>query len=285
MSLSSGEQKLSGRVFLGMDTPGPDEMTIQEMEGKKRLVWDNDTDVEYFDRVRQRAESMAKDIIAKAMKEAENLREQARQEGMQQGLNEGQQQVDQYVAGLTSTMEQTMADLQQQGAAVWQSRQSDIVQLIRLAVDKTLAVEMEQSREESLTALLNEAMDQLESTREMVLACNPADRELLEVLLTNVQATNPSLSGWKLRTSEDITGGVRIETAEGMADNTWDTRWSGVMPILDQLTLRQDPDQPEANEMQDQPQEPAQQLQEEPQQQADSAAGEPQNDADQSGNA
>lgn len=248
MSLSSSGHKLSGRVFLGMDTPGPDEMTIQELEGKKRLVWDNDTDVEYFDRVRAKAEGVARDIIAKALREAEKLKEQARQEGLAQGLAEGQQQVDDYVGGLTQTMDQALTSLQQQGASVWQARKMDIVGLIHLAVEKTLAVEMEESRKESLSALLDQALDQLESTRQMVLVCNPADRELLEVLLTNAQAGNPSLSGWKIRTSEKITGGLRIETAEGMADNSWDTRWSAVTPILEQLTVRQNAAQPEPDE-------------------------------------
>jgi len=43
MSLSkqlpdSTEAKYTGKVVMGMNTPGPDEMTIQELEGKRQLL-------------------------------------------------------------------------------------------------------------------------------------------------------------------------------------------------------------------------------------------------------
>ncbi len=64
MSLSSqtsSGSNLTGKVVMGMSTPGPDEMSIQELEGKRQLLWDDSTNEEYLARVKEKAKEKAKE--------------------------------------------------------------------------------------------------------------------------------------------------------------------------------------------------------------------------------
>ncbi|WP_054651639.1 FliH/SctL family protein [Salidesulfovibrio brasiliensis] len=103
---------------------------------------------------------------------------------------------------------------------------------------KTLGIELEEHRVESLTALLNEAVDRLESQRELTVRCAPQDQELLDELLAQAQERNPGIKHWKVVPDASLEmGGVIVETGQSKVDNSVAARWEGVEPILDQLTV------------------------------------------------
>ncbi len=232
------EGKITGRVIVSMESPGPDEMSVQDIEGKRKLVWDDSVDDEYMDRVRAKAQAMAKDILAKAMQEAENAKEQARQQGYDEGIAQAQAELDQHVSQLSLTMENLVAGVSAQGADVWESRRRDIVSLIRMAVEKTLHVEMAEKRQEILANLLDQAVERLESQRTVTLRISPQDEELISAILPAIQERNPAVKHWKLKTDASLQqGGAIVETDEGKVDNTVEARWAGVEAILNELTV------------------------------------------------
>lgn len=234
----TGHSPVTGRVIMGMDTPGPNEMTVQELEGKRSLLWDESVNDEYLARVRSRAQAMAKDILAKAMQEAEQIKASAHEEGYQEGIAKAQGELDQHVQTLGETFQGAIESLSAQGSEVWASRRDDLVALVKLAVAKTLKIEMEDHRVESLTALLDEAVMRLESQRELTVRCAPQDQELLDELLRQSQERNPAISHWKIMPDPNLEmGGVIVETGQSKVDNSVAARWEGVEPILDQLTV------------------------------------------------
>lgn len=231
-------RKHTGRVFLGVDTPGPDRMSIQELEGKKRLTWDETMDEEFITRVRTKAQGMARDIIAKAMQEAESIREQARQEGMQLGMSQGEQLLQEQLDNTAAGLGQVLETIRAQSENVWQARKADILQLIHVAVQATLGVEIEQRRAEILELLLHQSLERLESDRFLTLRCAPEDADLLDELLQVARQTNPKLLKWMVRPDGSITSGVIVEAENAKVENDVDGRWDGVRTILDQLALR-----------------------------------------------
>lgn len=243
MSLSNGssndlDQKITGRVIIGMDSPGPDEMTVQEIEGKRKLMWDENVDQEYMDRVKTRAQNVAKDIIAKAMTEAEQIKAEAHSKGYEEGMVQARQVSEQHAEQLTQSFDALMTNLSAQGQNVWGTRRDDLVRLVHMVIEKTLAVEMETRRSEILLTLMNEAVDKLESMRSLVIRCSPADEALAGELMAAVQERNPGLKQWKIQPDASIqAGGVLVESDESRVDNTIDTRWSVVEPIISQLSL------------------------------------------------
>lgn len=236
MSLSdSGEKRYSGKVILNSTSPGPDETTLQEMEGKKKPIWDDDTSKEYIDKVRDKAQAMAKDILAKAMAEAEQIKETARQEAFDQGMAQGEEMLNNQVTEFGQILSQALASIQEQGKAVWVQQKLDIVTLIRVAVEKTLLVEMSERRQEILANLLDQALDRIDSRHMINIRVKPESVELMQALLEEAQKSQPDLTRWKIKPDPSLEGGLVVESEEGMVDNGLPARWQGVEQIFDQL--------------------------------------------------
>jgi flagellar assembly protein FliH len=228
---------MTGKVVVGMDTPGPDEMTIQELEGKRHLIWDDSINEEYLARVREKAREAAKEIKMLAELEAEALRTTARHEGFAQGMAEARELVDQQIQEVSTKAEALFAQIGAQGAKIYETRREDVITLIRLALKKTLNVELDEKRSEALQALMAEALDRIESQRRIEIRCNPQEAAELDEFVAIIQDRNPSLKYWSVKGDASIEmGGVVIEAEGGKVDNTIDTRWKLVEPIFDQLT-------------------------------------------------
>lgn len=238
MSLSDQKAaRHSGRVFLGMDTPGPDRMSLQELEGKKQLSWDEAMDREFIDRVRGKAQGMAKEIIAKAMQEAETIREQARREGLEQGLSQGEQMLQEQLENTAAGLGEVLRSIGEQSEKVWETRKADFLELIQAAVKTSLGVELARQRSEILEVLLKQALDRLESDRFLTLRCSPDDAELMEELLQQARHSTPHLNQWVVRPDPTLEAGVIVEAENAKVENDVDGRWQGVQEILNQLDL------------------------------------------------
>ncbi|WP_316899316.1 FliH/SctL family protein [Pseudodesulfovibrio indicus] len=239
MSLSSARPhrpKMTGKVVVGMNTPGPDEMTIQELEGKRQLVWDKATNEEYLARVRDKAREAAKEIKMLAELEAEALRATARHEGYAQGLADAQAFVDQHIKDISAKAEALLSQIGSQGGNIFQTRRDEVTALIRLALKKTLKVELDEKRTEVLQALMTEALDRLEAQRQLEIRCNPEEVAELDEFVRTIQDRNPALKYWTVKADQRIEmGGVVVEAAEGKVDNTVDTRWKLVEPLFERL--------------------------------------------------
>lgn len=238
MSLSNhGSQgNLTGKVVMGIHTPGPDEMTIQEIEGKRRLIWDETINEEYLERVKQKAKEKAKEIMLMAELEAEALRTTASHEGYAEGIAKAQEELDQTTEALTNQVNNMLTQIGAQGANIFAERQADIISLVKLAVEKTLSIELSENRTASLEALTREALDRIEAQRQIAIKCHPEDVEHLEGFLASIQERNPKLKYWTVKGDPSIDpGGIILEGNDGKVDNTIATRWQGVEPILDQL--------------------------------------------------
>lgn len=238
MSLSKHEStsRITGKVLMGVDTPGPDEMTIQEIEGKRQLLWDDSINEEYLERVRAKATEAAKEIKILAELEAEALRATAQHEGYQEGLARAQADIDAHTQAMTAEIENMLTQLGSYGATLFEDRRQDLIALIRLAVEKTLAVEMSEQRAASLEALMREALERLDSQRQLAIKCAPEDEGDLKAFIEGIQANNPSLKYWSVKGDPSLTqGGMVVEAAEGKVDNSISSRWQGVEPIFDRL--------------------------------------------------
>jgi len=238
MSLSKHAPKtnLTGKVLMGLDTPGPDEMTIQEIEGKRQVTWDEATDAEYLQRVKTKAKEKAKEIMMLAELEAEALRATARHDGYQEGIAQAQADVEQHIHTMSTEVENLMKQLGAQGGTIFQDRRQDIIGLITLAVEKTLSIEIAEKRKQSIESLMLEALDRIESQRQLAIKCHPDEAPDLDAFIRTIQERNPALQYWTVKGDPSIeSGGVIVEAAEGKVDNTVATRWAGVRPIMEQL--------------------------------------------------
>lgn len=233
---SSSLGKITGRVFMGVDTPGPDVTTIQEVEGKRKLVWDQATNTELVERVKQRAQDMAREIIEDARTEAAQVRQAAHSEGYEAGLAQAREQVEQEQAALAAAVAQALAAIQGQARHVWALQRKDFIDLIRLAVEKTIAVELSQRRKEVLEQLLEQGLETIDSMRSLTIRAKPEEADLLQAIIAHMTEHFPELTQYRVKPDPAIElGGIIIESAEGMVDNTIASRWTAVENIFDYL--------------------------------------------------
>jgi len=219
-----------------MASPGPDEMSIQELEGKRQLLWDDATNDEYLERVKEKAKEKAKEILMMAELEAEAMRATAHHEGYAEGLAQAQTELDQHTQAMTAEVENLLTQIGAQGSTIYEERRQDIINLVKLAVEKAIKVEMDENRVASLEALMGEALERIESQRQLAIKCAPDDAADLDGFLKSIQDNNPALKYWTVKGDPSLQqGGILLEAAEGKVDNSVASRWQGVEPILDQL--------------------------------------------------
>ncbi|NDV21591.1 FliH/SctL family protein [Desulfovibrio sp. JC022] len=239
MSLSKAEEDkfYTGRVIMGLDSNNKtQEMTIQEMEGKKKPTWNDDTDREYYERVKAKAQNMAKEIIAKAMTDAEAIKANAQAEGYAAGQAQAAQDAEQQMIGFSQHLGQTLQAIQDQSHNVMMAQSADAISLVFMVIEKTLAVEMESRRQEILAALLDDALNRIDSMTQLVIKVSPDDSGIIGPLLEQAQTEHPDLAKWRIKADPAIdNGGVIVEAADAMIENTVTSRWEGVQAILGQL--------------------------------------------------
>jgi flagellar assembly protein FliH len=270
MSLSDGHEvlPLSGRVILG---PGTAETTVGEMEGERTPLQFEEVEAEFWDRVRTKVKAKASAIMAEAITEADRLRVTAREEGYSTGESAGM------AAGMAAAGEQVQTELNQMAASLgamleslageraklWAAYRQDFVDLLRLAVERTIGAEIDGRRQEILGHLLNEALELMEARADLTVVVHPDDEPLLRELWVRAQQERPNLAQIMIRTNpESIPGGLTLESRDGLVDNSIGNRFAAVETIFAHLAAQEEPEQPTPSAAA--PQEPAPPAPEEP---------------------
>jgi len=226
----------NARVIMGAGDSGPSEMTVHEIEGTKTQVLDANTELEFWARVRAKAQAKAKEILNQAMADAEALREQARQEGLAQGLAEAQKSCQDQITVMSGKLTQLLAAIQADRANLWISHRQEFAELLKLSVEKTLRVELTERRQEVLGALLDQAVDILDTRSGFTVVVHPEDDQAVSSLLEAAKSAHPALGGWRVKTDQAMTpGGVRLESDAGMVDNTLDSRFEQIADLLERV--------------------------------------------------
>lgn len=229
MSLSK-----AGRIILGKSCG---EMHEDELE-VPRVSWDAESEERLLQRVRQRAKEEAKSIIAEAQQEAASIRSEAYAEGLQSAQEETRNRIREEKRALQQKVNRILGSLDQEKDAIWKGYKEDILQLIALAVEKVLLVQLDEQRREVLAGLLDESLELLDTSRECTLYVCSRDEELVASLLEETKARYPHLSGWQVKASSEIEpGGLILENAESKVDNTVSNRWQAVRDVLEQIGL------------------------------------------------
>lgn len=239
MSLSNGQGAPSRppRVIMGMGSNGPDETTVAELQGQRDLTrWTEKTEEEYMTRVRDRATGAAKQIIAKAMAEAEAIRQNAMNEGYEAAAQEAQAQLDTAVTSYADSLAAAMAAIEQGQATLRAEQGADVTALVRLAVERVLNIELEERRSDILASVLDQALEAIDSQRQLCVRVHPQDEETICGLMDFAKQRHPGLDKWCVRADESLApGGMVLESVQGMVDNSMEGRLAAVMEVLDHL--------------------------------------------------
>ncbi len=229
MSWSKG-----GKIVSSSASEALEETTLSQTDSKS--IWDQETEEEFLQRVRDRANKSAKEIIEQAQVEAEQIKQNAYNEGISAAREEIDKQTAQMKQNFQNRFNSLLSEFQKEMEKHWNAHKSDIVQLIKLAVEKIVNKEMQEDRMEILSGLLDESLQMLDNRRGVVLYLNKEDREYFQEAIEQAKNRFANLQEWKIEVSSRISpGGVLLENSESKVENSLEQRWEVVSGVLDKI--------------------------------------------------
>ena len=227
-----------GRVFIGNKIS-----ELNDVENVRSRVWDEKDETEYLDRVRARATEKAKEILAQAEAEAAALRERARQEGYEEGVRVAEQELEELRSSMGDAVSAVLDSIRQESAAVSRAWRDDLAALVRIAVEKALGLTLSEERGKVLENLYHQALRTLENARTITVRVHPEDEAAIADIIalgqnSVNQAGQTELESWRVKGDPSITpGGLVVECASSLADNTIESRTAAIESALAALSV------------------------------------------------
>ena len=222
------------RIIMGTDTV----LGEQELSKSRKIFWTAEREEDFLHQVSLKAQAKAKEIIQQAMQEAESIKDQAYKQGLDQAQENVKKQVQEARDELKNQFQQLTDSLQQEKHKIFKDYGQDLVLLSKCAVEKVLNLELADNREQSLSNLLEEGLEIIDTQKGLTLKIHPQDAGLLEDLLKQAKIRFPSLEKWRIKKDDKLEpGGIILETQNGMVDNSLSTRRSEIMAVIEQLSL------------------------------------------------
>ncbi|MBF0480202.1 MAG: hypothetical protein HQK81_03025 [Desulfovibrionaceae bacterium] len=238
MSLSNaGAPPVTTGRIISSGFSGPEERTFGQLSGagSAHEAVIELLESEYMERVRGRAMVMAKDMLTNAQAEAARIKEQAKLDGLAEGRAAAQAETEQRLGAMAGQLAGLLEAIGRERASLWEASRRDYLAVLKLALEKTLNIEIDARREEILTSLIDQALDRIDSQTMLTVCVNPADEAMAATLLERAKAANSGFSQFKIKTDPGINpGGIIMESQGGRVDNSLDGRFAGVMEILTQ---------------------------------------------------
>lgn len=201
-------------------------------------AWSEKDQEEYLERVRQKAEDKAREILQAAQEEAKALREAAYAEGYEAGMKQAEDELTELRSSMGDTVQAVLSAIEGQCSVVYQSWRADLCALVRLAVEKGLALTLAEEKAAVLENLFEQAVQNLQSARQIFVCCNPEDAVAVEDIISLARDKFPEMTGWKVRGEASIEpGGILVESESSLANNTIESRRAAVDKVLEGLNI------------------------------------------------
>jgi len=180
---------------------------------------------------------MAKEILAQALAEAELIRANAHSEGFATGRNDAKSLAQKENEKVCTFLDTLQSALVAEKERIYAQHKQSLFAILRLAFEKTLGVVLDEQREQVLNALFDEAVSQLQARTCITVHVCKADLELAKTLADQSRDKRSDLPELRICASLDLEpGGVRIESGDGLVDNSITARFEQVRSILDGYT-------------------------------------------------
>lgn len=236
MSLSNDTKNISniGRIIIGLESK-----ELEEIEYRPSYMPPEEIQKRVLEGAQKKAQQKAKEILSQALKEAEQIKKQAFQEGYEAGKKQAEAEVKTLRKELVDKWVSFFNLLEQEKFKIFSTYKTDLVLLVRRAVERVVNFVLETKHEQVIEGLLKEALEFIQNKKELCIKVNPEDKAVLEEVLSQIKQDYPNLHVAQIKTDPNIgRGGVIVENGNGLVDNQVEERLKEIDKILARLELR-----------------------------------------------
>lgn len=214
------------------------EQTLGSVEKARSTQWTPSDEESYLGRVRNKAQAMASDLLSEAQIQADHLKETAHQQGYEQGLAQAEEELENFRSGMADSVSAVLSSIEGQCSHIFSQWKTDILDVARIAVEKTINIELAADRKGILESLITDAITTLEQSKVLTIHVNPEDAPVLSDIIGVTQTKYPEINSWRVKEDPSITpGGMIIESDSSLATSLVESRRIAVDRILEHLTL------------------------------------------------
>ncbi len=189
--------------------------------------------------------------LAALREEVQRQYDTAAQNGYQQGVEQAMLEMQARQEELESHFEQHRFDLdhayvsvlraiEEQADHIFATWRQDMVRLLLDSVQVGIGFALEKDRQKSLTALFDNAVQQLTEHKRLTIHVHPDDIQLVQEVANSAKARFPDLRTWDVEAKQDmVPGSLAVESDVGRADNNMDYRLQQLYETLQHLELPQ----------------------------------------------
>lgn len=219
----------NGRVIYGLQLGD-----FAHLNRPAAATWNMETEARYMEQVRERAQQKAKEILNQALQEAEQIRHQAHAEGFAAGQTEAATLIRRETDAAAHFVASIHGALAAEKERIYIEHKQTLFHIMRLAFEKTLGIVLAENRENILQSLFEDAVGQLQARTCVTLFVSPENLEFAREMALQAKAARPELPELRVISCDNLaSGGVRVESGDGLVDNSIAARFEQVRAILD----------------------------------------------------
>ncbi len=216
------------------------EIALGGIEQQKSAYWDERDEQAYLARVKERATAVAASILEEARDEAAQVRKSAEEEGYEAGLKAAETELTEFRSSVADSIAGLLRTIEEQRESIFEAWREDIVEVVKLAVEKVICRELSLERAKLLENLLLSSVALLDDRRELLIRVHPSDEPLLADAIGLAKDKYNDINSWRIKIDSGISpGGMVIETTSSLAESRVEARQKAVLEILTALSLEE----------------------------------------------
>ncbi len=187
--------------------------------------------------IRNEAQELRHNVQAELDK-ALHMQSTAQEDGFQAGLTQAQEELEKFRLAMGSSVAGVLKAIEDQSLNIFAAWRAELVSLLKVCVEKSTALAIDERYNKILEQLVIEAVRQLDDRRHVTLRVHPDDEPVMTDIFSAAKEKLPDLGQWAIEPDQNLElGGLVAESASGTVDSRLELFREMVDNILEHLVL------------------------------------------------
>lgn len=220
-------------IFYGTNPSAEATFTESHTQVVYAPLWDEATEKEYMERVKNKATKEATIILQKSIQDAESIRLKAQQEGFAQGEKNAKNTTEKTSIEYVRYFESILHAMEEYSQTIYNQLEKDIISIVEVAVESITSIVIEKESKEVIRKALIEAVQLVAMDKEFIISVNPEDYQSVLDIIHTLYDVYPASKHWHVKKNTDIPlGSCQFEDSINVISVNRQKRKEKVMEIL-----------------------------------------------------